>query len=207
MGTLIAVMHGQSWSAGRRSRLASSPQSAVIRGESLSIATPVEVCLSRDTDGTFSNFSIYTYTHTHTHTLYNKWQACYSLLSSEIPLNREILTCLLFFFETFLGVCFKARSIFFITLRLKCFGRKFTCIPTIFWGGCTSVKKKFSLMFVLVIEYLFFLLLCKSQNTFDICWYWRVISYILVGAIQFRTIKIRFLINEDEDGAAAALTQ
>ena len=63
-------------------------------------------------------------------------------------------------------------------------------------------------MFVLVIEYLFFLLLCKSQNTFDICWYWRVISYILVGAIQFRTINlIRFLINEDEDGAAAALTQ
>jgi len=68
MGTLIAVMHGQSWSAGRRSRLAPSPQSAVIRGESLSIATPVEVCLSRDIDGTFSNFSIYTYTHTHTHT-------------------------------------------------------------------------------------------------------------------------------------------
>ena len=55
---------------------------------------------------------------------------------------------------------------------------------------------------------MFFLLLFKSQNISDICWYWRVISYILLGAIQFRTIILRrFPINEDEDGAAAALTQ
>jgi len=63
-------------------------------------------------------------------------------------------------------------------------------------------------MFVLVIEYMFFLLLFKSQNIFYICWYWRVIPYIPVGAIQFHTIILsRFPINEDEDGAAAALTQ
>lgn len=44
-----------------------SPQTAVIRGGSLSIAQPVEGCSPRDTDEKVSNFSMYTYTYTHIH--------------------------------------------------------------------------------------------------------------------------------------------
>lgn len=45
-----------------------SPQSAVIRGDSLSIGPPVEACSPRDTHSDVSSFSMYTYIHTYTNT-------------------------------------------------------------------------------------------------------------------------------------------
>jgi hypothetical protein len=61
-------------------------------------------------------------------------------------------------------------------------------------------------MFVLVVEYMFLFYL--SRRLFSIYANIDGYIYILVGAIQFRTIILsRFPINEDEDGAVAALTQ
>jgi hypothetical protein len=62
----------------------------------------------------FQHIHLHTHTHTPTPTLHNKWQTCYSLLSSEIPLkSRNFNMHIIFLFKTCLGICYKARSTFY----------------------------------------------------------------------------------------------